>query len=560
MRRLAAGLSNNLHRFRNSTLHTISLHNSLSNSPVLISSTSHFPTSPSPSPFNSIWYTCGPTVYDSTHLGHAFTYVTLDFYRRAILSNHKATPSGFLFVLNITDIDDKIIDRASSQNIPPKQLARHYESEFFSDMDYLNVKRPDVVVRVTDHVDEIISYVSQILSNGYAYVDPPSGSVYFDTQSFESKGLNKYGKMAPPTSSVDFKPKHFDSPKSPLPPPPPSPKKDPRDFALWKGCPPDTSPDISFPSPWGVGRPGWHVECSAMIDYVSKITNSQPSVHAGGIDLKFPHHTNEIAQAEAYHDFPSSDPSSSQWMNNWIHTGHLHINGAKMSKSLKNFVTIPQFRSMLQSSPKTGGDVFRWWALGMTGSHGSNAVWSEESMKEASSIHAKLVQFLLMARSYTNDKKSSKWTPSELGMRKHIEKFLTSKEQVLTGGRLLEASILTKQILILVSEAKSYMEKNEGAPEVIRNTVVDEIGDLLDLMGFTSYTSRPYNHEGGSGSGSGRDGVQVAKLFREFRENVRKSALQKDLNKGELLSLCDSVRDDPTLSRLGVFKADVKVV
>jgi cysteinyl-tRNA synthetase len=226
------------------------------------------------------WYSCGPTVYDSSHLGHARSYVCTDIIRR-IFQSYFNIPVDF--ALGITDIDDKIIDK--SRNISTAsnsamnrmlEVARKYEDDFFDDMDKLNVLRPNAVLRVTDHIDEIINYIKGIESAGCAYI--AEDGVYFDITTFTSQHNHVYGKLdcAIPPITEEQQTK--------------SGKRSPRDFALWKFSKPD---EPQWSSPWGLGRPGWHIECSAM---TNSYFGQTFDIHSGGVDLKFPHHTNEIAQ------------------------------------------------------------------------------------------------------------------------------------------------------------------------------------------------------------------------------------------------------------------------
>jgi cysteinyl-tRNA synthetase len=266
-------------------------------------------------------YVCGPTVYDAAHLGHARTYLQFDVIRRIL---RDVLGYDVVYVMNVTDVDDKIIVRSQERGITPEALAREWERKFLEDMTSLGVERPSAMPRVTEYVPEIVSFVETCIQNGFAYED--QGSVYFDTRAFESKG-HDYGKLCPENignqglmaegegklASTTFT------------------KRDDRDFALWKASKPG---EPTWPSPWGAGRPGWHIECSAMIEHT--IGHGGPiDIHGGGVDLKFPHHDNELAQQEAF-------CNCRQTVNYFAHTGHLHIRGLKMSKSLKNFITIRQ--------------------------------------------------------------------------------------------------------------------------------------------------------------------------------------------------------------------------
>ena len=278
-------------------------------------------------PSRVLWYQCGPTVYAESHMGHARTYVCLDIIRRISQDFF-----GYNIVLcqNITDIDDKIIIRSSERQIPFRELAAANEAEFFDDMSRLGVQLPDMITRVSEYIPEIIVFVEALIEKGFAYAS--NGSVYFNTGTFEQAG-HKYGKLMPEqignsellaegegalTANDD--------------------KQNPTDFVLWKKTKThaDGMFEPSWESPWGNGRPGWHIECSVMSKCATeRLGGGTIDVHAGGVDLKFPHHENEIAQSEGCLD-------SHQWINYWLHTGHLNIKGFKMSKSLKNFITIRQ--------------------------------------------------------------------------------------------------------------------------------------------------------------------------------------------------------------------------
>lgn len=268
-------------------------------------------------------YVCGPTVYNLFHIGNARTFIVFDTIRRYFEYR------GFKvnFVQNFTDIDDRMIAKANDENTSVKELGDRFIVEYYKDADGLNIKRATINPRATLFIDEIITFVKDLIDKGYAYeVD---GDVYFSTKKF-----NQYGKLsgqnledlqAGARINVDER------------------KEDPMDFALWKKQKPG---EPAWESPWGLGRPGWHIECSCMAD---KLLGKTIDIHAGGTDLIFPHHENEIAQSESRNDAP--------FARYWMHSAFINVNNQKMSKSLNNFFTV---RDILE---KYDADVVRFFML-----------------------------------------------------------------------------------------------------------------------------------------------------------------------------------------------------
>lgn len=252
-------------------------------------------------------YVCGVTVYDLCHFGHGRTFVSFDVITRYL----RFLGYNLRYVRNITDVDDKIIKRALENNESCDQLVERMIAEMHKDFDALNILRPDVEPRATKHIPDIIAMVEALLRRGHAYV-AADGDVMFDVQSFRQYGaLSRQNlEQLQAGARVEIK----------------SVKKNPMDFVLWKMSKPN---EPSWDSPWGKGRPGWHIECSAMN---SKELGNHFDIHGGGSDLMFPHHENEIAQSCCAHD--------GEYVNYWLHTGMLTINEEKMSKSLNNFFTI----------------------------------------------------------------------------------------------------------------------------------------------------------------------------------------------------------------------------
>jgi cysteinyl-tRNA synthetase len=252
-------------------------------------------------------YLCGPTVYDLPHIGHARTLIIFDIITRYL------TYRGYKvkYIVNITDIDDKIITRAQESNVAPKNLARKFERIFIEDMETLNATLVNAYPRVSDNIPEIIEIVQGLIEKAYAYqVD---GDVYFDVTKSPSYGKLSHQSLddlrAGARVAVDER------------------KRNPADFAVWKNS---KTGEPFWESPFGKGRPGWHIECSALS---MKYLSEQFDIHGGGRDLIFPHHENEIAQSEAY-------TGRIPVVRYWLHTGFLTIDGVKMSKSLGNFITV----------------------------------------------------------------------------------------------------------------------------------------------------------------------------------------------------------------------------
>ena len=252
-------------------------------------------------------YTCGPTVYDYFHIGNARPFILFDQLRRYF----EYAGYEVKFVQNFTDIDDKMINRANAEGITVAQLADRFIAEYFKDADALHIRRADVHPRATEQIGQIIALIKRLIDNGYAY-PVENGDVYFDTQAFPGYGKLSGQNLADLEAGARIAPGEI--------------KRHPMDFALWKAEKPG---EPSWKSPWGMGRPGWHIECSAMcMRYLGETID----IHCGGQDLLFPHHENEVAQSEG----ATGKPLARYWM----HNGFININNEKMSKSKGNFFTI----------------------------------------------------------------------------------------------------------------------------------------------------------------------------------------------------------------------------
>ena len=269
-------------------------------------------------------FVCGPTVYDDAHIGHGRTYISFDTIKRYL----EFKGYSVFYIQNVTDVDDKIINRSKESGIPADVLARKYEKRYCEDMEKLNVRGVNLFARATDHMDEIIGQIQRLIDKGFAY--ETDDGVYFEVNKF-----NDFGKLS--NRNIDEMESHREIAQTS--------KKNPQDFALWKKRSGVDEP--TWTSPWGDGRPGWHIEDTAITEYYF---GEQYDVHGGGLDLIFPHHEAEITQMEAV-------SGKSPMVRYWLHTGFLNVNGEKMSKSLHNFITI---RELLESYE---ADTFRFFVL-----------------------------------------------------------------------------------------------------------------------------------------------------------------------------------------------------
>ena len=287
-------------------------------------------------------YVCGPTVYNFFHIGNARPFVVFDTLRRYFIWRGYEVK----YVQNFTDVDDKIINRAREEGITAPEVSEKYIKEYFEDAKALNVLPADVHPKVSEHIDDIIDFVQTLIDKVYAY--EADGDVYYSPRKFEG-----YGKLSG---------QNIDDLESGARIAIGEVKHDPLDFALWKA---QKEPDeIAWKSPWGMGRPGWHIECSTM---ARKHLGPTIDIHGGGQDLKFPHHENEIAQSEACNGVP--------FAKYWMHNGYITIDGVKMSKSLNNFFTVRDIRKLYS------GDVIRFFLL--SGHYRSPISFSDVLMEQA---------------------------------------------------------------------------------------------------------------------------------------------------------------------------------
>ena len=475
------------------------------------------------------WYMCGPTVYDAAHLGHARTYLTFDIIRRILTSYFHYDVN---LCMNITDIDDKIIKRSNDEKKNFAEFAKFWEDSFFKDMRALNVMYPNYITRVSEYIPEIIKFIEVIIKKGYAY--EKNGSVYFDIEAYK-KGGHMYAKLVPQDKNQNLE--ELQEAEGVLSKDNVGEKKNKGDFALWKTSKKD---EPFWDSPWGKGRPGWHIECSVMS---SSIFGNKLDIHSGGCDLKFPHHDNEIAQTEAHDD-------SKQWINYFLHTGHLKIEGLKMSKSLKNFKKITDFISLYTPN------AFRLYFC--------NSKWdgdmdfTENGLSMASANDKKISEFFqnIKVWSRENDLKKNLKLDNEdsalnnffLEAKKNIHAYFCDNFN--TPG-------VVSTILDLIKKTYEYQEKTEKVKTLklhLIYTVGKYISDILKCLGLV-YNTDFVDYFRTSGEGDSNKNAEeiltpYMDVLTKFRHEV-KNAIVVEKDEKKILKLCDQLRDD-ILPELGV--------
>lgn len=450
------------------------------------------------------WYTCGPTVYDASHLGHARNYVAQDVIRRILETYFRYDVE---LVMNITDIDDKIIVRARELGVAPEELTKRYEADFFRVMDQLNVRRPTTLTRVTEYVPNIVAYIQRIIDNGFAYV-APSGSVYFDLEEYVRE--HKYGLLR---SANELVAAESDSDKRHV-----------QDFALWKASKPN---EPAWPSPWGPGRPGWHIECSVM---ATAILGPTFDLHSGGEDLRFPHHENEIAQAVAY------NADGDTWVGQFLHTGHLHIEGHKMAKSLKNFITIDQ--ALETYTPRQMRILFLIHHYRDTLNYGT------DTMEIAVATDRGIQEFLANVRYVLDQTDSVQWLEKEVVLEQKFEDIRS--DIALAFATDFDTPKVLDGVRQLIKLVYSYLpgKPNTYLVRSIRDYIIDVTENVLGLD-FTLSVA------------PASDLVpRVLDSVVAFRDDIKKLLKDPAMNdiralKRELFRLSDRFRDE-SLPAIGV--------
>jgi cysteinyl-tRNA synthetase len=416
-------------------------------------------------------YVCGPTVYDRAHLGNARAAVVFDTLYRVLQDKYPEV----VYARNITDVDDKINQAAAERGVPIGAITAETERYYLEDMDALGVLRPVLQPRVTDHIPQIIALVEKLIAAGHAY--EAEGHVLFDVPS-----MPDYGRLSGHSrdeliagARVDVAPY----------------KRDPADFVLWKPSTPDLP---GWDSPWGRGRPGWHIECSAMIE---AHLGETIDIHGGGADLIFPHHENEIAQSTcAHHGAPLA--------RYWLHNGMLRVEGEKMSKSLGNFFTV---RDLVDRAP---GEAIR---LLLLSSHYRQPLdWTEKGLQEAIGALDRFYLALRRVQDLKDEANKGKLVFSTLDeVRARLDAIRAPNEVVAALSDDLNTPLAISILHKLVTEMNKTTDLNELL--ILKNQILGS-GNLLGLLQFdpSSWLRRELGNSGagegdgagdGSGSGSG---------------------------------------------------------
>jgi cysteinyl-tRNA synthetase len=413
-------------------------------------------------------YVCGPTVYNYIHIGNARPFIIFEVVRRFL----KFKGYKVKYIQNLTDIDDKMINKAKELKITVSELAEKFIQEYFIDADSLNIERADVHPRATEHIREIIDLVKGLLEKGYAYeID---GDIFFDVSRFKN-----YGKLSG---------QNIEEVKSGARVEVNERKKNAIDFVLWKRA---KEGEPSWESPWGKGRPGWHIECSAMsMKYLGKSFD----IHTGGSDLIFPHHENEIAQSEAY--------TNKQFVKYWMHNGYLCLNNQKMSKSLGNIMKVRDI------SQKYKGEIIRYFIL--SAHYRSPFNFSEEQLQQAESSLQRLNNTIYNVKHLLKQDKFRRLIDKddefilEKG-RENKQKFIEAMDDD------FNTPVALSRLFSFTREANIYL----NSPEQKNKEVLEEINKFYqELAGKILGILKDFDHE--------ESFEQEIKKIIEEREKARK--------------------------------------
>lgn len=435
-------------------------------------------------------YTCGPTVYADSHLGHARTYVSLDMIRR-IITDYFRIPTTW--AMNVTDIDDKIINTYREAGFSSAtEYSHNREAAFFKDMDRLNIRRPDALLRVSEVMPDIIEFIEELIKSGFAYKSTKDNSVYFNVMKYANDPRFKYAELEPESfnASNTVSNEKLDGDVG---------KENAADFALWKSA---KEGEPHWPSPWGEGRPGWHIECSTMS---TLFFGDHFDVHCGGIDLRFPHHTNEVAQSQARHGYVP-------WVHTWLHTGQLRINGEKMSKSLGNFKSI-----------SNALEKYTWRQLRLAFAlvHWQNVLeLNAELLASAESLDKRITNFLEMAEGLLQTGQAADVHGYTKANRDFDELMATVAADVRTKfANNFDISGAIESIKTLIDAA--YVVDGPNKAQII--AAARFVHDIMNILGFATETLKL---TGGNDTNLGPLAQSMATSRQQFRQ-VNKGLIQK---------------------------------
>ncbi|KAH8291252.1 hypothetical protein KR054_010052, partial [Drosophila jambulina] len=457
------------------------------------------------------WYTCGPTVYDSAHLGHASTYVKVDILQRILRDHFKI---NLVTAMNITDVDDKIIQRARLSGIDWLKMARAYETEFRQDMLRLNVRPPDMRCHVTTTMPSIVQFIQELIADGQAYVTPDK-SVYFDVSQSQHYGkLQRLGQSEEEGEKSD------------------AAKKSSADFALWKSRQ-ASSNEPTWAAPWGgEGRPGWHIECSAI---AGLFFGRQLDFHAGGLDLRFPHHENEEAQCCARY-------KTDQWVNYWLHTGQLSMVGDKnkMSKSLGNTISVSE---MLK---EYSADEFRMACL--LSNYRNAMPYSEQLMLTARQTLQRFKNFQADLSAYTQFLKPI-YLLDEGALKAQlahtVNEFDSSLRDDFDTARAI--SVLMDQMSSISRCINEQQVNAENEPAFCMDLLMaagNFINRAMVTFGVSELTQTESLQEKISPQAShGIDSSLLVDDVLSVRGRMREEAISGDVKNSQLLAACDELRN-----------------
>ena len=432
-------------------------------------------------------YVCGPTVYNLIHIGNARPYVVFDTVR--LYLEHRGY--DVTFVQNYTDVDDKIIKKANDENVDVSVITERYIKEVEKDAKGLNVREATVHPRVTNEMPEIINMISVLIEKGFAY--EVKGSVYFDTGSFKS-----YGKLSKRNMEELEAGARIEVDKE---------KKNPMDFVLWK---PNKPGEPSWPSPWGNGRPGWHIECSVM---AKKYLGDHIDIHAGGEDLIFPHHENEIAQSEA--------ANGCDFAKYWLHNGFINVNNEKMSKSKGNFFTL---REIAEEFPY---EIIRFFIL--SAHYRSPLNFSRDLMEAAQNAWERIKTCVTNLAFYANEAKEESLSEAEK------ELLNSSKDFNVKFEAAMDDDFNTADAISVIFELVKFANVNTG--ENSSKAFVEALsGQIIELCGLLGLNPE--------GSSAGVNAEEIEALIAK-RQEARKN---KDW------AAADSIRDQ--LAQQGIILED----